>query len=392
MYLYILICIIFFINTILYFFSINKEDKIDYYREIPSNEGAAIIGLMVKGNIDGNDIVATLLDLNKKGYVDISYKYVGDTEASILTLTDKERFLTLKDYENYLLDEIFKDSNEVVFDDFVSSDKFSKVFKIFGDMIKKRVSFKKIHKMSHKKNYSKVNFITNYILFSFSFIYPIFYILFKDYLVLALILSYVVGYFFIFFYKIITDDKRYRLDQLILGTSVSISVLVFGLFIALYLVDNLNMEINEYINIVNLVISFITLITMVFVSKNKSKFNIIDIVFILFGIVSLFMYNYVGLSLVIIYLARQIYFNMPEHSNIIENDIDKWFALKKYLDDFTLIKDREAKEVALWDKYLIYGISMGVNKKTIKEYSNMLNLKLINQNFVDKYYVENINY
>lgn len=391
MYLYILICIIFFINILIYLLSIKKEDKITYYRDIPSNESPAIIGLMVKENIDGNDIVATLLDLNKRGYINISYKYVGNVEKSIITLTDKERFISLKDYENYLLDEIFKDSNEVVFDDFVSSDKFRKVFKTVGEMIKKRVSFKHLHKMSHKKNYSKINFITNYILFGFSFIYPLFYILFKNYLILAFILSYVVGYFFIFFYKIITDDKRYRLDQLILTSSISISVLVFGLFIVLYLLDNLNMEINEYINIINIIISLITIITMVFVRK-KNSVNIIDFIIILFGIISCLFNNYVGLSLAIIYLSRQVYFNMPEHSNIKDNDIDKWYALKKFLDDFTLIKDRDMKEVELWDKYLIYGISMGVNKKTIREYSNMLNLKLINQSFVDKYYVENVDY
>ena len=73
-------------------------------------------------------------------------------------------------------------------------------------------------------------------------------------------------------------------------------------------------------------------------------------------------------------------------------DIDKWKALKKFLDDFTYIKDKEAKEVGLWDKYLIYGIAMGVNKKTIREYSNMLNLRLINDSFIDRYYLENIDY
>ena len=260
-----------------------------------------------KGNIDGNDIVATLLDLNNRGYINIEYKMLGGVEKSILTLTDKERFISLKDYENYLLDEIFKETNEVIFDDFVSSDKFKKVFKTVGEMIKKRVSFKSIHKISHKRNYSKINFLTNYILFGFSFIYPLFYFVFKDYVVLALILSYLVSYFLFFFYKIITNDKKYRLDQLIISSSLAISILVFGLFGGLYILDNLNMEINAYINIANILLSLISIITMVFIKK-ESKISILDIIYILFGLSSMFINNYTGLCLTIIYLSRKIYF------------------------------------------------------------------------------------
>ena len=96
------------------------------------------------------------------------------------------------------------------------------------------------------------------------------------------------------------------------------------------------------------------------------------------------------ITLCILYLSRQIYIIAPEHKNLKDgSELDKWMALKRFLDDFTLIKDKSMKEIALWDKYLIYGISMGINKKTIRENSN---IKLINDNFIDKYYSENIDY
>ena len=63
MIIYIFICLIFIINLFIYVLVNQKEDKIEYYRDIPSNEAPAVIGLIVKENIDGNDIVATLLDL-----------------------------------------------------------------------------------------------------------------------------------------------------------------------------------------------------------------------------------------------------------------------------------------------------------------------------------------
>ena len=389
MILYIFICLIFIINLFIYVLVNQKEEKIEYYRDIPSNEAPAVIGLIVKENIDGNDIVATLLDLNSRGFIDITYDI---NNRSILRLTDKERFMVLNDYENYLLDQIFTGTNEVVFDDFVASDKFRQTFRIVGDMIKKRVDIASVHKMSHQKNYSKINFLTSSILFSFSLIFPILYLLFKDNIIVPLLVSYGVSYIFISIYRMIIDDNKHKLDNIILFTSIAIAVVVFGLFIVFYLVNSFNFEINTYINIANIVISFITIITLIVINKSKG-FNILDLIYIGFSIISIFFNNYIGLMIGILYLSRQIYLVAPEHKNLKDaTDIDKWKALKKFLDDFTYIKDKEAKEVGLWDKYLIYGIAMGVNKKTIREYSNMLNLRLINDNFIDRYYLENIDY
>ena len=40
-----------------YYIVSNRKETITYYRDIPSNESPAIVGYMVKENIDGNDII-----------------------------------------------------------------------------------------------------------------------------------------------------------------------------------------------------------------------------------------------------------------------------------------------------------------------------------------------
>ena len=206
--------------------------------------------------------------------------------------------MVLNDYENYLLDQIFTGTNEVVFDDFVASDKFRQTFRIVGDMIKKRVDIASVHKMSHQKNYSKINFLTSSILFSFSLIFPILYLLFKDNILIPLIISYGISYIFISIYRMIIDDNKHKLDNIILFTSIAIAVVVFGLFIVLYLVNSFNFEINTYINIANIFLSFITIITLIIVNKSKG-FNILDLIYIGFSIISIFFNNYIGLMNII---------------------------------------------------------------------------------------------
>ena len=46
-------------------------------------------------------------------------------------------------------------------------------------------------------------------------------------------------------------------------------------------------------------------------------------------------------------------------------------GLKKYLNEYTLIKDREAIEVALFEDYLIYAQMMGIAKKVAKEFKEI---------------------
>ncbi len=46
---------------------------------------------------------------------------------------------------------------------------------------------------------------------------------------------------------------------------------------------------------------------------------------------------------------------------------DKWRAFKKYMEDFSLLNEREIPEIALWENYLVYATAFGIADKVIKQ-------------------------
>ena len=46
-------------------------------------------------------------------------------------------------------------------------------------------------------------------------------------------------------------------------------------------------------------------------------------------------------------------------------------GLKKYLTEFSLINEREIKETAIWQDYLVYATLMGIADKTIKQFKKI---------------------
>lgn len=50
-------------------------------------------------------------------------------------------------------------------------------------------------------------------------------------------------------------------------------------------------------------------------------------------------------------------------------------GLKNYLKDYSLLSEREAKEIELWEDYLIYSVMFGQNKKVIEEYEKYIEIE-----------------
>ncbi len=390
-----------FIFNLIYFFKIksisNSKLKLDYYREIPSNESPAIVGYMIKGNCDGNDVVATLLDLNYRGYINIQYELIDGVEKSVISLTDKDRFMVLKDFENFLLDELFKNNEKVILDDYFSSHQFQEIFNPFGNMIKKRVELQSTHKISTKKNISKISFITHFVSLGFSISFPLlFLILRKSIDVIYIIgISFIINFCFFYIYKLLVDKSRYKLDQYLINYSYISLVLFIGIIIILYMINNIILINSEpYIMILNILSSMLLTISLFkpFIKTNKN-YEFLDYYFIILGFVSTIFLDIIGICLSSLYLSLKIYILSPNHINLRpETEIEKWIALKQFLNDFSIINERGEKEVNLWEKYLIYAIAMGVNKKCILKYSDLLKLKLINDNVLSKFYIEKIDY
>lgn len=46
---------------------------------------------------------------------------------------------------------------------------------------------------------------------------------------------------------------------------------------------------------------------------------------------------------------------------------EEWKALKKYMEDFSLLKEKEIPEIVLWEKFLVYATTFGIEKKVLKQ-------------------------
>lgn len=361
--------------------NINKA-KIDYYRDIPSNDLPGIVGMMVKNKVDGNDIIATILDLYNRDYIDIKYDI---NNKCIVVDKEKDRFLTLVDYENYLLDEMFKSNKEIILEEFFAREDFNLIFKNISKMISKRVDIKSIHKRSKKRLINKVNFLSNYIVLGFSVFFSVFYLLTNNFIT-SLILGYCISFLLFIIIKNNVTQNNYKVDELLISYSIFLSIIYFGLGIITILIENYVFKFSLIISIVNIIFSLIFIINL-FIKKN----SISDYIFIIYSIVSIIFFNLIGICISIIYFSYKSYKVAPLHISYSNSDVlDKWLCLKAFLNDFTLIKDRDLLEIKLWNKYLIYGIAMGVNKKVISSYSDILNIKVLDKNIIEKYYVENI--
>jgi hypothetical protein len=394
MILIIIFSLILIIEFLYYAFYINSNQKnsIEYYRDIPSNENPALVGLMVKGNVDGNDIVATILDLWEKGYISIEYRMINDSQKCIIRDSGKDRFLSLKDYENYLLDEIFKENNEVILEDFVNSPKFEIIFKNIGNMINKRIDIKSTHKISYKKLFNKVNFLTNYFVLGFSLLFSIIYMLINDFLI-SLAISCTINLIMFVIIKSLLVKNENGIESLLFGMTFALSIVYLGIIIILYLLSGYEYQINTYLLITNIIASLIFIICLIIGDYNKKiAMTTLDYIIAIYSILSICFGNLIGVCIGIIYYSHRLYLKSPKHVYLYNDEIEKWIALKKFLNDFSYIDQRELMEIKIWDKYLIYGISMGVNKKIVLEYAKMANIKLINNSILDKCYSENVMY
>ena len=64
----------------------------------------------------------------------------------------------------------------------------------------------------------------------------------------------------------------------------------------------------------------------------------------------------------------------------------QWKGLKNYMDDFSLLKDKQVPDLVLWEKYLVYATAFGISKKVIEQ------LKVVYPQMSDPNYYNNRNY
>lgn len=57
------------------------------------------------------------------------------------------------------------------------------------------------------------------------------------------------------------------------------------------------------------------------------------------------------------------------------NEIEQWKALKKYMEDFSLLNEKEIPAIEIWERFLVYATAFGIAEKVIKQ------LKMVYPNF-----------
>lgn len=65
---------------------------------------------------------------------------------------------------------------------------------------------------------------------------------------------------------------------------------------------------------------------------------------------------------------------------------EKWVKLKRYMEDFSMIKDKTVPELILWEKYLVYATVFGIAEKVLKQ------LKVVYPQIMDSNYISTNGY
>ncbi len=120
--------------------------------------------------------------------------------------------------------------------------------------------------------------------------------------------------------------------------------------------------------ILSFLIMIIVLLISIHLFNTPDDFYIIFMIIILFFAILISVLLFWGVSY-FLYDTKKI--NNPyKRSNLGEEINQKLEGLKLFFQDFSLLDEKEAKELILWKDYLIYSVMFNQNKKIIEEYYN----------------------
>lgn len=309
---------------------INKVDALhfynncDYYRDVDNIVSPEIAEFIVDNKIDTNNILMTLL-LNLKLYKNIDF--IGNSK---IVLLNKEN---LSDYEQDLIDIIFKDSNEVDLNDlnsyFTKSNEETKNFYKNLNNIKGKIKDTAYYMNLYSLRAKELVFMAQ--------------------LLLIFICTYIV--------------------VSIISNSISDSYTPF-----LYIIESIIFTCSREYNIP--IVSF-------FLNNYKHDFKnikkiVIRIIFSIFIIVSLIKNGLACLDLIIYLIDFMIIFSLFNKDTLTEQGKDerkKILGLKKYIEDFSLLDEKDSLDIILFEKYLVYATAFGIPDKIISK-TNENNMKL----------------
>ena len=403
MIIFVLIMIV--IYTLILKVKLHKENtQYMYYRDIPSDDSPAVVGKIIKGHADGNDIISTILDLSYKGYIRIETEEIKGKEQRTLYLEKNINTTELKEYEMFLLNQIFKKSSKIVFEDYIKSVKFKQDFITFDNMLNRRIKMQNVYKTSILKNINKIILLISFMILGISLLYSmiipitlqvcsIMRISIKTEVIINIAISsalyLLIAYIYISYINK-TTNARESINLSISYIIISIIVICIVGFIDIEnILKILYSELSWYKIIINFVLSIITILYMFNIIGHKKKNEYLYYSFIIISLVSIFLELKIVMCISIIFLATYIFFKTPKHVRLKQEDyMYRWISFKRYLEDYSMLIEQDEKAILIWERYLIYAISLGVNKEIIKKYAKLVNWKILNETYWKKVYVE----
>lgn len=385
-------------------FILKKNIPFIYYREIPSNDTPAYVGKVIKQHVDGNDIVSTILDLSNRGYINITTEKINGKTKTLLHLQKNPNDINLEEHEIFLLNQIFKNGYDVVFDDYINSKKFKSDFKAFDKMLERKVERKSYTKSSLLKNINKIIFLTLFLLLGVTIFYSILLpitsavsssiSLSNDTKILInIIISGIIFLVIAYSYISYINKSTSAQENINLKVTYIILLIIVGIILIIGKFDDITSsffsEMIWYKIAINFIISVIVLLYMFNIIKHNENDKYLYYIFIVIGILCIIFNLKIALSMVVIFFATYIFFKSPRHINLKDNDyIYKWESFKKYLEDYSLMASQDEEAVLIWQRYLIYAISLGVNKKIIKHYGKLNHVILLDDQYLKRFYIE----
>ena len=103
-------------------------------------------------------------------------------------------------------------------------------------------------------------------------------------------------------------------------------------------------------------------------SKEKAKYIVIAIMYFVFAIFTLGFFIPISILLIINSILAGLI--SRKLSNLTQKGIDekeKWKGLKKYMEDFSLLNEKEIPALEVWEEYLVYATVFGIADKVIKQ-------------------------
>lgn len=126
---------------------------------------------------------------------------------------------------------------------------------------------------------------------------------------------------------------------------------------------------SEFKITIGIILFLVLVVLLIAIRLIISTSNISALVTTIFMLIPYFMV----LSLIISYTTRIKDIYVDSYNNLL--------GLKKYLNDYSLIKDRYPIELVLWEKYLVFASLFGIAEKVSKEFKE----ELLNQGCTEDY-------